>query len=309
MEDKEKLAGVVGALLTPFGEAGGVDTDRLSGLCDFLTSHCDAVSVLGAEVSEYRMLSEGMRRELLVRTVRALRDRTTVIAGISSPRVAEVLDLAELAADAGADYVQLLLPNRPYGGPPTHGEILAFVESVAASSPLPVVLYHHPGQGADPAFETLAAACAVDNVVAMKDSSRDISRNLRAVEEIQHAGHAQYLATIQPMLAVLLSGGAGAMMPPPLTLVGAAIRDAVGAGDLARAGRMQRLIGRFPGAWGRHGLLPLAKAALTLSGQPFGDPAQPYAAVPAVALTEIKQVIAEWDEYLSPADAQTGGAR
>ena len=305
--DNEKLAGVVGALLTPFAADGAVDAARLDRLADFLAPHCDAVSVLGAEVSEYRMLPGRTRRELLARMAAALRDRTTVVAGVSSPRVAEVLELAELAATAGADYAQVLLPNRPYGGPPAHGEVLAFVEAVAARSPLPVVIYHHPGQGADPAFETLTAACAIDNVVAMKDSSRDISRNLRAVEEIQHAGHAQYLATIQPMLAVLLSGGAGAMMPPPITLVGAAIRDAVAAGDLARAGRMQRLIGRFPGAWGKHGLLPLVKAALAVGGQPCGDPAPPYEAVPAAVLAGIKQVVAEWDEQLSPLDAQTRG--
>lgn len=293
-----KLEGVVGALLTPFHDEGGVDRVRLEKLCDFMTPHCDAVSVLGAEVSEYLMLTPQLRRELLTETVGKLRDQTTVLAGVSAPTPAEAIELAGIAADAGAHYAQVLLPSRPYGGPPTAGETLAFVEEVAAASPLPLVLYHHPGRGADPAFETLVEACQLPNVAAMKDSSRDISRNLRAVEEIHKAGHAQYLATIQPMLAVMLGGGAGAMMPAGITLVGAAIRDAVRDGDLERAGRMQSLVGRFPATWSKYGLLPLAKAALEALGTSVGAPAPPYEPVPAAVQTHIKDVVAQWENEL-----------
>jgi 4-hydroxy-tetrahydrodipicolinate synthase len=182
--------------------------------------------------------------------------------------------------------------------PPSPDETLAFVEEVAAASPLPLVLYHHPGRGADPAFETIVAACQVPNVAAIKDSSREISRNLRAVEEIQKAGHAQYLATVQPMLAVMVAGGAGAMMPAGITLVGAAIRDAVRDGDLERAGRMQSLVARFPAAWSKYGLLPLAKAALEMLGTPVGAPARPYEPVPEAVLTQIKPVIDQWENEL-----------
>jgi 4-hydroxy-tetrahydrodipicolinate synthase len=293
-----KLEGVIGALLTPFDGGGGVDRSRLGRLYDFLTSHCDGISVLGPEVSEYAVLTPRVRRELLTEAVGALKDRTTVIAGVSAPTTAEVLELAGIAADAGAHYAQVLLPTRPYGGPPSPRETLAFVTEVAEGSPLPIVLYHHPGRGADPAFGTLVEACQVPNVAAIKDSSRDISRNLRAVEEIQKAGHAQYLATIQPMLAVMLSGGAGVMTPAGLTVVGAAIRDAVRVGDLARAGRMQSLVGRFPAAWGTFGLLPLAKVALELLGVPVGAPAAPYERPPEAVLVQIRDVIADWERQL-----------
>ncbi|GAB3200896.1 hypothetical protein GCM10027062_21630 [Nocardioides hungaricus] len=292
------LQGVVGALLTPFAPSGEVARPTLERLYDFMVPHCDSVSVLGAEVSEYAMLSPALRRGLLAESVRALASRTTVLAGVSAPTPAEVLDLTELAAGAGAHFAQVLLPSRPAGGPPSAGETIAFVEAVASRSPLPVVLYHHPGRGCDPDFATLVEACSVDNVVAMKDSSRDISRNLRAVEEIQKAGHAQYLGTIQPMLAIMLSGGAGAMTPAGLTLVAAAIRDALAAGDLALAGRMQTLIGRFPAAWGKYGLMPLAKAALECLGIPMGTPAYPYDAVPEDLRPEIKNIIATWEREL-----------
>ncbi|MGW5382668.1 dihydrodipicolinate synthase family protein [Nocardia sp. NPDC003963] len=290
------LAGVVGALLTPFAEDGNPDHDLLEDEYDFLSGHCDAVSVLGAEVSEYRALTSSQRRELLVEAVHALRDRTRVLAGISAPTVAEAVELAEIAAAAGAEFGQLLLPQRTWGGTPGRHELLSYVQQVAQRSPLPLVLYHQPGLGADPAFDLIVEACAVDGVVALKDSSRDISRNLRAVAEIQDAGHAQYLGTVQPMLAILLSGGAGAMMPPPFTLVGAEIRDAVAAGDLARAGRAQSMIARLPAAWAGHGLLPLAKAAMRAIGRPLGAPAAPFDAPPAAVLDAIAEITQTWPD-------------
>jgi 4-hydroxy-tetrahydrodipicolinate synthase len=296
----EPLTGVVGALLTPFGPDNRIDRDALTSEYEFLSSHCDAVSVLGAEVSEYRMLAPGVRRELLAEAVTALRGRVRVLAGVSAPTVPEVLELCELAAASGAELAQLLLPARPYGGAATESELLGFVEAVAVRSPLPLVLYHHPGLGADPVFGALVACCATPNVVAIKDSSRDISRNLRAVAEIQQAGHAQYLGTIQPMLAIMLAGGAGAMMPPPLTLVGAAIRDSVAAGDLAAASRAQRLVARFPAAWSQHGLLPLAKAAMHELGRPLGAPAEPYRPVPDAVADAIREELARWAELAQP---------
>lgn len=299
-----QLAGVVGALLTPFDEAGQIDLGRAQAEGDFLASHCDAVSVLGAEVSEYRCLTAGVRRDFLRQMLEQLHGRVSTIAGASATTVSEVIELAELAHDAGADCVQMLLPNRPSGGTPDDAELVRLVEQVAGRSPLPLVLYHHPGQGADPSLSALVDACAVDGVVALKDSSRNISRNLRAVEVIQHAGHASYLATIQPMLAVLLSGGAGAMMPPPLTLVGAQIRDAVAAGDLGRAGALQRLVAIFPAQWAAYGLMAPAKVAMAAVGVPVGDPFQPYAAVPAAEAAQIKKTVEGWSELIGIPAAQ-----
>lgn len=289
------LKGVVGALPTVFASSGEVDRTAVSQICDFMATHCDGVSVLGAAVSEYEMLDSSDRRSLLKETVQQLRGRVTVLAGVSSPKLAEVLELTEDAAEAGADYAQVLIPARPSGGAPTADESVAFVEAVASRSPLPILLYHHPGVGADPSFETLVELCSIDNVVAIKDSSRNISRNLRAVEEIQKAGHALYLATIQPMLATIVAGGAGAMTPAGLTLVAAAIRDAVNANDLTRAGKAQALIARFPAAWAAYGLLPLTRVALEVLGQPVGVPASPYSPVPKSVRAEVENVIKLWD--------------
>lgn len=288
------LNGVVGALVTPFGEDGRVARKDMASIAEYMIDDCDAISVLGAEVSEYRMLSPQLRRELLVENLAALAPRMRTLAGVSADTTAEVIELAELAAVAGAEFAQMLLPVRPYGGNASRAEVIRFVETVASRSPLPIVLYHHPGLGSDPALDVLVEACSIDNVVAIKDSSRDISRNLRAVEEIQMAGHAQYLGTIQPMLAIMASGGAGAMTPPPLTRIAAGIRDAVRGGDLPRAGQLQSLISVFPAKWASAGLMPACKAALEFFGVPGGNLADTYAPVDLQTKLEIEAVLETW---------------
>jgi 4-hydroxy-tetrahydrodipicolinate synthase len=289
------LRGVIGAVLTPFRPDGTVDRDLLRVEVDVLVGHCDAVSVLGAEASEHRVLPPADRRELLRWTVARVDGRVPVLAGVTAASPAETAELAALAADAGATHAQVLVPRRSWGGEPTAAELVAFAEAVVEDSPLPVVLYHNPGHGSDPALEALVAMCAVPGVVAIKDSSRNVSRVLRAVEEIQHAGHAAYFGTIQPLLTVLLSGGAGAMTPPPATLVAAAIRDAVDAGDLARAAELQRLVAIFPARFTpRHGLAAVMKTAAAELGLLLGVPAPLATAVPPGDAADIAAAVAAW---------------
>jgi 4-hydroxy-tetrahydrodipicolinate synthase len=289
------LRGIVGAVLTPFGPDGDVDETAAARQIDLLASHCDSVSVLGAEVTEYRALSPARRRALLREEIAMVDGRMPVLAGVTAASLAETAELCELVAEAGATYAQVLLPNRTWGGQPGAAELVRFTEAVVAASPLPVVLYHNPGQGSDPSLDAVIEACAVPGVVGIKDSSRNVSRVLRAVEEIDRAGHARYLGTIQPLLTILVAGGSGAMAPPPSTLVGAAMRDAVAAGDVARAAELQRLVSVFPAKWsGPHGLAPTMKAAMPAVGLDLGDPAPPHGPLSAADREAIAALVGAW---------------
>jgi len=288
------LEGVVGALLTPFDGSGAVDLDTWAAEIDFLAGHADAISVLGPEVSEYRVLTPQARRDALAAGIELVAGRRPVLAGASSGSVAEVAELAQLAHDRGAALAQVLLPKRAWGGEPTAAELTAFVKAVVAASPLPVVLYHNPGHGADPSLDALIELCAIDGVVGLKDSSRNVSRILRAIEAIERAGHARYLGTIQPLLVTLQMGGAGAMVPAPTTLVAAALLAAFHAGDLDRAVELQRQVAIFPARWSAAGLAPVMKAAMAAIGTPVGPPAPPAAPLAGEDARAIERIVAGW---------------
>lgn len=273
------LRGIIGATLTPFRDDGTVEPTAMEQQVDLMAGHCDAISIHGAEASEYQVLTPVERRASLRRTVQAVNGRVPVVAGASSPSVREVVELSEVAAEAGAQYVQVLMPLRPWGGHAAEADLIAYFEHVARYSSLPVVAYHNPARGSDPSAAAMVRLSEIDRVVAFKESSRDISKIGRLVQEIDASGNAAYFTTMQPLLATLQFGGAGAMMPPPATLIGQEIVRAYTAGDIAAAEGWQLQFSLFPARWSGHGLSPVMKAAMKHLGVDLGDPAAPFAAL------------------------------
>ncbi len=287
--------GVIGAALTPFHEArrGGqtVDLERLLEELAMLADHCDAISVLGAEVSEYRVLPPAVRREVLREAIVSVAGSVPTIAGASSPSPSEVVELAEIAAEAGAQYIQVLIPRAAAGTTPTERDLVAYFEAVTARSPLPVVAYHNPPTGADPSSSALIELAQLDGIVAFKESSRDINKIGLLIQEIELAGHARYYTTMQALLPTLMLGGSGAMMPPPGTLIGAQVYEAFARGDLSTAARWQGCFRTYPTTWGRHGLGAVSKAAMRAIGFDLGDPAWPGQPVPASECSALEQTL------------------
>lgn len=276
MTSLPSISGIIGACLTPFTEDGRVNFDALEREVEFLIPDVDAISIGAVEAAEYTMLSISERKELLRRGTEMVARRKPVILGASAPSPRQVLELAEYAASLGADLVQVLMPLRPWGGQPTTAELVDYFTQIADGSPLPIVAYHNPGPGADPSIETTIRLSEIDGVQAFKESSRDIIKITRLIEEIELRGNARYFTTMQPLLMTLLMGGSGATMPPPGTRIGAQVVQAFRAGDLERARHWQRFYSLFPAKWGSYGLPPVMKSAMKHFGIDLGDPAWPY---------------------------------
>lgn len=275
----QPIKGIIGACLTPFGEDERVDFKALQREIDFLVADCDAVSIAAVEAAEYTMLSREERKELLRIATEMVDKRKPVILGVSSPSPREVIELAEYSEKVGGDLVQVLMPLRPWGGQPTIAELMEFYTQVASASPLPVVAYHNPGPGADPPQDAFVRISEISNIRYFKESSRDITKISRLIEQIDLAGKGHYFTTMQPLLATLMMGGSGATMPPPGTRIGAQVVRAFRAGDIERAKYWQRCFALFPGKWAAYGLPPVMKSAMRHFGVDIGEPSRPYAPV------------------------------
>jgi 4-hydroxy-tetrahydrodipicolinate synthase len=275
----QPIKGIIGVCLTPFNDNDRVDYSSLEREIDFIVPDCNALSIGTEESSEYRMLSFEERKELMERATEIVGNRLPVILGISSPSVHQVVELADHSANIGADLVHLLMPQRPWGGRPNDEELVEYFTLIASASPLPIMVNHDPGTGADVSVAAIVQLSEVNNIKYFKDSSCNISRISRITEEIELAGKGLFFTTMQPLLAALTIGASGASMPPPATRIGAQVVKYFNSGHTERARNWQRCFALFPGKWADYGLPPVMKSAMKHMGVNMGNPARPYSPV------------------------------
>ena len=287
------VPGLIVAPLTPFTADLEVDEPALRREIDYVVRDCGATMVVaaGVETQEYTYLSLEQRKGLIRRTIEGVDRRVPVMVGISHPSFKTSVELAHFAESLGAAAVQLLAPLRPFAGPPTQADLIAYFEAVARETKLPITLYLNPGPGADVSIADTIALARLPSVQLIKESSRDLARVSRLIVEIDRAGHARYFTTMQMLLATLQLGGSGATMPPPGSEIARHVIDAFVAGDHERAAALQLQFALFPSKWMHRGLAPVMKAAMNLIGVPVGDPYPPYGSLTAEETSALAAVL------------------
>jgi 4-hydroxy-tetrahydrodipicolinate synthase len=287
------VPGLIVAPLTPFTADLEVDEPALRREIDYVVRDCGATMVVaaGVETQEYTYLSLEQRKGLIRRTIECVDRRVPVMVGISHPSFKTSVELAHFAESLGAAAVQLLAPLRPFAGPPTQADLIAYFEAVARETRLPITLYLNPGPGADVSIADTIALARLPSVQLIKESSRDLARVSRLIVEIDRAGHARYFTTMQMLLATLQLGGSGATMPPPGSEIARHVIDAFVAGDHERAAALQLQFALFPSKWMHRGLAPVMKAAMNLIGVRVGDPYPPYGSLTAEETSALAAVL------------------
>jgi 4-hydroxy-tetrahydrodipicolinate synthase len=275
------LPELIVAPLTPFTADLEVDERALRQQIDYVVEDCRATMVVaaGVETQEYTYLDLEQRKALIRHTVECVDGRVPVMVGVSHPSFRTAIELAHFAETLGAAAVQLLAPLRPFAGPPTQADLIAYFEAVGQETALPLTLYLNPGPGAEVSIPDTIALAKLPRVQLIKESSRDLARVSRLIVEVDRAGHARYCTTMQMLLASLQLGGSGATMPPPAAEIARRVIDAFVARDHERAAELQLQFALFPSRWMHRGLAPVMKAALNLIGVPVGDPYPPFAAL------------------------------
>lgn len=174
--------GIVTALVTPLTEDLSLDEPALERLLErVIAGGIQGVLLLGT-TGEAPSLPGEARRELLRAASRIIDGRVRTLAGVTAPCLTDTIGNAADAAEAGIDGVLLMPPYYYHIG---QAELEAWCRRVIDASPLPVMLYHMPGNTKVAfAAETIAALAESPGVVGLKDSSGDtayLRRNLAAV--------------------------------------------------------------------------------------------------------------------------------
>src|SRR6266700_4525518 len=138
---KLPLTGIIPPMITPLRGRDELDVPGLEKLIEnILAGGVNGLFILGT-TGEGPSLSYRLRRELVERVCRQVKQRVPVLVGITDTAFVESINVARASADAGADAV-VVAP--PYYLPEAQPELREYLEHLVAELPLPLFLYNMP---------------------------------------------------------------------------------------------------------------------------------------------------------------------
>jgi 4-hydroxy-tetrahydrodipicolinate synthase len=171
----EKLRGAFTAIVTPFGEDGGVDYDTLGKLIDYNIENGINGIVPCGTTGESPTLTEEEHTKVVKFTVDHVNKRVPVIAGTGSNSTATAIELTQ---DAERDGVTAALVVNPYYNKPTQEGLYRHFKAIADAVKIPIVVYNIKGRtGVNVETDTLMRlANDCENIVAVKEASGDMNQ-------------------------------------------------------------------------------------------------------------------------------------
>ena len=263
--DPLELRGVVPPTVTAFDESGAVDEAATAAHARFVVEHgARGVFPLGTN-GEFATLTAEERRHVVEAVAGGV--DAPVIAGVGCPSTRETVANAEHAAQAGADGVVVVTP---YYYPLDERGAVEHYRAVADAVDLPVYVYHIPGKtGNELSLSTLGRIAAIDGVVGVKDSSKNVPWLAQAIDRnpgmtFMAGSDALLFAGLEVGCAGLVSAVANVF--PELVVD---LYEAYDAGDEERAHRLQSTVFDVRSALKRGPYMAGVKTALSLRDPGF----------------------------------------
>lgn len=294
---RDRFADVVVTTITPFDAEGRVDLDAVERQAVFLVEHGIQVLVPGGNTGEFSSMDPAEVHTVVRRTVEAVGDRCTVVAGVgwSSPVAS---DLAERAAEAGAHAVMVHHPTHTYIHP---DGIAAYYERIVEAVDIGVVLYK---RGAELDDQVIVELSAHERVVGVKYAVNDCNSFANLVSAVGDratclCGTAERWA---PFFA--LAGARGftsglANVRPGLPL---AMHEHLVRGDLQGAMRLRSDALAFEELRQRHhsgNNVPVVKEAMQLLGRDTGVLRDPLVPLSQEDRDELRAILRGWGTEVS----------
>lgn len=168
------LTGSMVALVTPMGEDGAVDYERLGGLIDFHVESGTEALIIAGTTGESATLTRDEHLDLLAKSCEMAADRIPIIAGTGSNSTRQTLELSVAACHLP---IAELLIVTPYYNKPTQEGLFRHFTVIADAVDRPVILYNVPGRTAvDLAPETTVRLASHSRIVGIKDATGDLGR-------------------------------------------------------------------------------------------------------------------------------------
>lgn len=195
----DKFRGLGVAMVTPFDQEKEIDYDATERLIEYLISGgVDFIVVLGT-TGEAATLTDKEKRSLVKFVIRKNDGRLPIMLGIGGNNTNRIVELIE---DYDFDGIDAILSVVPYYNKPTQKGLELHFKTIAAESPVPLVLYNVPGRTSVnmTAETTLKLAHEVPGIIGIKEASGNLNQ-------------IGYILRDRPSDFLVLSGDDGLTLP------------------------------------------------------------------------------------------------
>ena len=227
--------GVYPAVTTKFTNDFKLDIPAYNKNIDFqINSGVDGI-IIGGSLGEASTLSNNERITLLRETISTSNGRVPSLINIAERTTADAIALAQLAEKNGADGL-MLLPPMQYKA--DEHETTVYFKTVANNTSLPIMLYNNPvDYKIAVTIPMLDALTSIENIRAIKESSRDITNVTR--QKNAFGDRYKILCGVDTIALECLAAGADGWVAG---LVNAFPRETVVIYNLVKAGRIEEAL-------------------------------------------------------------------
>ena len=165
------------AIVTPMNADSSINYDKLEELINFqIENGTDAIIICGT-TGESSTMTDEEHIECIRFAVEKVAHRVPVIAGTGSNHTEYAVNLSKKAQELGADALLLVTP---YYNKASQQGLIVHYTTIANAVDLPIILYNVPSRtGVNIQPETLRELAKVENIVAVKEASGNISQIAR----------------------------------------------------------------------------------------------------------------------------------
>lgn len=286
------MRGIIAALVTPYNGYGGIDTDGVGQLVErVIGGGVDAI-LLNSPLGEAPHLSRGERIFVIEAATEAAMGRVPLYAGTGAVGAEETLALTWDAAKAG---IMAAFIAAPFYYRLPQAALIAHYREIARRGRLPLVVHNAPtalGNGLTPA--SLAELAAVDGIIAITQGESDLGQLAETVRLIGET--VPILATRDSVAYPALCAGATGLISATAGVLPRRVADlhaAFVAGDHSAARATWRELQSFNRFLDEpEEAVAACKAALTILGQPGGEPRRPLPGLSETRREALRSAIA-----------------
>lgn len=171
--------GTYTAIITPFTESNQVDWESFERLIEKqIEAGIEGIVFVGT-TGESPTLSYKEHQEILRWSVKAVNGRCQVIHGTGSNNTRESIELAEVAAEAGADGHLVI---NPYYNKPTQEGLYRHFKAIADAIELPIIIYNIKARTAvNLETDTLLRLAEHTHIAGVKEASGDMAQMIDVI--------------------------------------------------------------------------------------------------------------------------------